>query len=224
MLHKLINLMENCQLKFSSESEGEFQGYASVFSSVDKVGDTIAPGAFDSSLESGRTIKMFVNHKQHEVPVGDWLEMRPDNHGLLATGKIDLNHKDGPTVLSALKRKAMDGLSIGFTMAAGDFEKKSGGRIIKNMSLMETSIVSFPCEGGALITAVKADLDGLMTLKDFEEYLRDVGGFSRSMATALVSQMQKAVRSDYEHQEQQIARQVGAEALAIMDQLKKHFS
>ena len=84
--------------------------------------------------------------------------------------------------------------------------------------------MSFPCEGGALITAVKADLDRLMTLKDFEEYLRDVGGFSRSMATTLVSQMQKAVRSDYEHQEQQIARQVGAEALAIMDQLKKHFS
>lgn len=221
MFHKLINQIENCQLKFSNEEQGVFEGYASVFDSVDKVGDTIAKGAFDGSLASGRTIKMFVNHKQHEVPVGDWLEMKSDDHGLLATGKIDLNHKDGPTVLSALKRKAMDGLSIGFTMDNGDFEQKGSGRLIKNMSLMETSIVSFPCEGGALITAVKADLEGLITLKDYEDYLREAGGFSRSMATALVCQLVKRIRSDYEVEKQQTAEQASAEVLAIMKTLRE---
>ena len=224
MFHKLINQLENCQLKFSSDEEGGFEGYASVFNSVDKVGDTIAPGAFKESIESGRTIKMFVNHAQHEVPVGDWIGLKEDSHGLLAKGKIDLNHKDGPTVYSALKRKAMDGLSIGFTMKDDDFELKGDGRLIKNMSLMETSIVSFPCEGQARISAVKADVLGLVTLKDFEDYLRDAGGFSKSMATALVSQMQKAVRSDYEHQKQQIAKQVGAEALSILEQMKSRLS
>ena len=67
MFHKLINLLENCQLKFSSDSPGEFDGYASVFGSVDEVGDTISKGAFTKSLDSGRTIKMFVNHAQHDV-------------------------------------------------------------------------------------------------------------------------------------------------------------
>ena len=220
MFHKLINQIQNCQLKFSNESEGEFEGYASVFDSVDKVGDTIARGAFDESLDSGRTIKMFVNHKQHEVPVGDWQWMRPDNHGLLAAGKIDLNHKDGPTVLSALKRGAMDGLSIGFTMNTGDWEQKGRGRVIKNMSLMETSIVSFPCEGQALITAVKADLEGLTTLADYEDYLREVGGFSKSMATALVCQLVRRVRSDYETEKQQTAEQVSTDMLAIIQSLK----
>ena len=69
MFHKLINRLENCQLKFSSDEKGAFEGYASVFDSVDKVGDTIAKGAFAESLDSGRTIKMFVNHAQHDVPV-----------------------------------------------------------------------------------------------------------------------------------------------------------
>jgi HK97 family phage prohead protease len=212
--------MENCQLKFSNEEKGVFEGYASVYDSVDKVGDTIAKGAFDESLASGRTIKMFVNHKQTEVPVGDWVQMKSDSTGLLATGKIDMNHKDGPTVYSALKRKAMDGLSIGFTMNDGDYEQKSQGRIIKNMSLMETSIVSFPCEGRALVTAVKADLDGLITLSDYEDYLREVGGFSKSMATALVCQLAKRIRSEYEVEKQQTAEQANAELLAVIQSLK----
>ena len=220
MFLKLINKIERCQLKFDSKDNGVFEGYASVFDSTDKVGDTIAPGAFTKSLESGNTIKMFVNHNQHEVPVGDWDSMEQDSHGLKATGRIDLNHKDGLTVYSALKRKAMDGLSIGFTMGDGDFEQKADGRIIKNMTLMETSIVSFPCEGGARIEAVKADIAGFVTLKDYENYLREVGGFSKSMAIALVSQLAKSVRRDYETEKRQITEQASAEARAIFQSMK----
>ena len=220
MFHKLINQLESCQLKFSNDEKGVFEGYASVYDSVDKVGDTISKGAFDESLASGRTIKMFVNHKQHEVPVGDWLQMKSNDKGLLATGRIDMEHKDGPTVYSALKRKAMDGLSIGFTMKDGDFEQKAEGRVIKNLNLMETSIVSFPCEGQALVTAVKADLPGLITLADHENYLREVGGFSKSMATALVSQLVRIVRSDYEIEKERKAGQASAEVLAVINSLK----
>ncbi|HUS94853.1 MAG TPA: HK97 family phage prohead protease [Patescibacteria group bacterium] len=221
MFHKLINQLENCQLKFSSDEKGVFEGYASVFDSVDKVGDTIAKGAFLESIESRRTIKMFVNHAQHDVPVGDWVQMVEDNIGLKATGRIDLEHKDGPTVYSALKRGAMDGLSIGFTMNESDFDKKGEGRLIKNLNLMETSIVSFPCEGQARISAVKADLMGFTTLQDYEHYLREVGGFSKSVAVALVSQIVKVVRSDSELQVQQNAEEVGTKVSELLINLRK---
>lgn len=220
MFHKLINQMENCQLKFSSDEKGAFEGYASVFDSVDQVGDTISKGAFAASIASGKTIKGFINHAQHEVPVIDWHQLKEDGHGLHVVGKVDMNHKDGPTVYSGMQRKAMDGLSIGFTMNANDFEQKSDGRLIKNVDLMEISVVSFPCERRALITAVKADLGGLITLSDYEDYLREVGGFSKSMATALVSQLAKRVRSDYETEKHQTAEQASAEMLAVINSLK----
>jgi HK97 family phage prohead protease len=220
MFHKLINQLENCQLKFSSEEKGVFEGYASTFDTVDQVGDTIIKGAFANTIASGRTVKGFVNHKQHEVPVIDWMSLIEDSHGLKVHGKVDMNHKDGPTVYSGLQRKAMDGLSIGFTMNPADFEQKAAGRIIKNLDLMEISVVSFPCERQATITAVKADLDGLITLSDYEDYLREVGGFSKSMATALVCQLVKRVRSDYETEKQQTAEQVSTNMLAIIQSLK----
>jgi hypothetical protein len=85
---------------------------------------------------------------------------------------------------------------------------------------MECSIVSFPCEGQARISAVKADLAGLTSLADFENYLRDAGGFSKSMAVSLVSQIVKASRSDSEAEEQRIAGELNAKALKIIQSLK----
>jgi HK97 family phage prohead protease len=182
-----------CNLKFSSDdTTGEFEGYASVFDSVDQVQDTIAPGAFTKSLR-GRLPAMFINHDHGAIPVGDWVDMKEDATGLFGVGRIDLNHKDGPSAYSAMKRGAMTGLSIGFTMNATDFDRKAdGGRIIKNMSLREVSVVTFPCEDSARILGVKADDIGeFMDLRECETWLREEAGFSRLAAKALVSRILK---------------------------------
>lgn len=190
--------IEQCQLKFSSDdATGEFEGYASVFDSNDAVNDTIARGAFKSSLIELRTPAMFINHDHAGIPVGDWQRLEEDSYGLKATGKIDLNHKDGASVYSAMKRGAMDGLSIGFTMNAGDFEQKDeGGRIIKDMRLREVSVVTFPCEDSARIAQVKAEDFTFTDLKGLERYLRDACGFSKSAATAFASRAARILRGD----------------------------
>lgn len=187
MFHK-DNPLQKCNLKFASDA-GEFEGYASVFGSNDAVGDTIEPGAFKNSL-SERMPKMFANHNHHDYPVGDWIDMKEDENGLWAVGKIDMNHRDGPTAYSTLKRGAIDGLSIGFTMGKDDFDQKDeGGRIIKNVNLMEVSLVNFPCEGAARISDVKHLIDQLDSRKDLEDFLRQSGGFSKAAATDLVGRM-----------------------------------
>lgn len=222
MFQKVLNQIENCQLKFDSSEQGVFSGYASVFNSSDAVNDTILPGAFTKSLELGRVIKMFFNHDHKAVPVGDWVVMKEDAHGLRAEGKIDLNHVMGPTIYSALKRGALDGISIGFTMDAGDFQKKAeGGRIIKSVNLKEASIVSFPCEDQARISAVKADISGLETLSDFEHYLREAGGFSKSEATYFVSLFVKCVRGDPAPIERQITGMEAKLASTILEFSKR---
>lgn len=61
-------------------------------------------------------------------------------------------------------------------------------------------------------------MDGLITLSDYEDYLREVGGFSKSMATALVCQLGKRIRSEYEVEKQQTAEQ--AALLAVIHSMK----
>ena len=197
MLHKLYNPNESCELKFSNSKAGEFEGIASIFGGVDSYGDTILKGAYSDTLKKDRTPSMFVNHDSHQVPVGDWVELSENDDGLHVVGRIDMNHKDGPTVYSALKRGAMSGMSIGYKVAkGGGVENDNGGQDLSKIILKEISVVNFPADDFARVSNVKTEILGLKTLKDFEMFLRDSGGFSRSMATAYTSQIKKLLQSD----------------------------
>lgn len=197
MLHKLYNPNESCELKFSSSKAGVFEGIASKFGGVDSYGDTIIKGAYKKTLKEDRTPSMFVNHDSHQVPVGDWIELSENDDGLYVVGKIDMNHKDGPTVHSALKRGAMSGMSIGYKVAkGGGVENDNGGQDLSKIILKEISIVNFPADDFARVSNVKMEIDGLKTLKDCELFLRESGDFSKSAATAFVSRINKLKQGD----------------------------
>lgn len=197
MLHKIDNPLANCLLKFSSDDKtGEFSGYGSVFDSTDNSGDTIRKGTFVEAIKSALP-KMFINHDHYMIPPGDWLTASEDSTGLLLEGKVDLNHSDGPSLLSAMKRKAMEGLSIGAPMHSLKFtQRDGGGRDITYADLKEVSVVTFPMEESALIMAVKSDIEQIQSLKDAEYVLRDSGIFTRKLATAFVSQLKSLCQSD----------------------------
>ena len=197
MLHKLHNPNESCELKFDSKKIGVFEGYASKFGGVDSYGDTILKGAYKKTLKNDRSPSMFVNHDSYVVPVGDWIELSEDENGLFVVGQVDMNHKDGPTVHSALKRGAMDGLSIGYKVAkGGGVENDTGGMDLSEIILREISVVNFPADDAARISNVKQEIEDLKTLKDFELFLRDSGNFSKSAATAFVSRINKLKQGD----------------------------
>lgn len=196
MLKKLDNSAERCAFKFHASKKGEFEGYASKFDGVDSYGDTIIKGAFEKTIGSGTLPKMFVNHDSYQVPVGDWVDMKEDDDGLLVVGKIDLNHKDGPTVYSALKRGAMDGMSIGYKIfKGGSEENETGGLNLSSIDVKEISVVNFPADGAARISGVKNDIELITSLKDAERFLRD-SGYSKSMATAFVSHINAICKGD----------------------------
>lgn len=209
MLVKVNNPLNQCNLKFANNKKGEFSGYASVFNGNDSDNDTIEPGAFEETLKSGRPPAMFINHDSWEIPVGDWVDLKEDDRGLFGDGLIDLNHKDGPTAYSAMKRGALDGLSIGFRIPPGGAtEKKEGhGRIIHKVELKEISIVTFPADDSARITAVKTEIENIETIREAEIFLRDSGIFSKATAIAFVSRIKDFARRDAEEKyEDEIAK------------------
>lgn len=209
MLYQANNPLINCELKFAKSDKGEFEGYGSIFDSIDGIGDTIFKGAFEESISKALP-KMFMNHNHNDIPIGDWLKAEEDSTGLFIAGKVDLNHRDGPSAYSAMKRKAMDGLSIGAPMSSIEFKKRNdGGRNITKVSnLMEVSVVTFPMEQGAQIMAVKSEIETIDTLQDIELFLRESGLFSKSTATIFVSRMKEIIRRDAGKPEHEITKNV----------------
>ena len=59
-------------------------------------------------------------------------------------------------------------------------------RKLEQVELVEVSVVTFPANGKARVAGIKA-ADDIRTIRDFEAFLRDEGGFSNAAAKAIAS-------------------------------------
>lgn len=187
--------IEALELKMD-ETGMKFSGYASVFGGVDSYGDTIDPKAYDKTIKrkaSDRPIRMRWNH--FGPVIGKWTEMRVDEKGLYVEGELTPGHSVAGDVFASMKHGAVDGMSIGF------FPKKieqisETRRVLKEIELVEISVVEEPADLGAKIADVKAMLDSATSIKEIETLLREAGGFSRADATGLVARIKALSQSE----------------------------
>jgi HK97 family phage prohead protease len=196
MLSKHLNPISKCEIKAAGDGR-VFEGYASVWGSVDSYGDTVQRGAFEKTIadykDQGRYPRMFYSHSQSAV-IGKWTYMAEDEKGLAVRGELTPGHRMADDVYASLRHGAIDGLSIGFIDRDSE-ELETGGRLLKEIDLMEISVVSLPAEQLATITSVKSRLAQIGGLKDAERVLRDAG-FTRAEAAGFISRVKDMWQSD----------------------------
>lgn len=173
------------------EDDGVFEGFGSVFGNVDSYKEVVAPGAFAESLAgwkaAGRLPPILWQHRSGE-PIGPYLEMEEQAIGLRVKGKLLVDDVQRAKEARALmKAKAVNGLSIGFVTREDSYDRVTGIRTLKKVDLWEVSVVTFPANPAAQISSVKSTIDGIQTLREAEDFLRDVGRLSHSQAAAFVS-------------------------------------
>ena len=192
---KLKHIARPFQVKDVSD-EGTFSGYGSVFGVKDSYGDVVVKGAFAKSLdawaEKGKLPKLLWQHRMAE-PIGVWLDMKEDDHGLLVKGRLALKTQRGAEAHELVKIGAVDGLSIGYSVPLGgiEFDKTNDAYLLKQIDLWETSLVTFPANPEAEVETVKTAIDG--GPKDFERYLREAG-LTRSQAKGLMARGYEGLR------------------------------
>lgn len=195
--------MDRIEVKFAEgavdATTGEFKGYGAVFGNTDSHGDVILPGAFAESLGEwsarGRLPSMKLMHGSagnpftgDDLPIGVWKVMREDARGLYVEGKLSgLDTDHGRRIHGLMKDGALDGLSIGYRVKAADrgIGPNQPKRTIKSAGLFEVSLVGEPSNARARVTDLKAA--EIKTIRDFEDFLRDEGGFSNYAAKAIAA-------------------------------------
>ncbi len=187
MLHKDFGL----EIKAADEA-GMIEGYGSTFGGEpDSYGDIVLPGAFSDSIsrhkQDGTMPLMLWGHESYAPPIGNWTDMAEDRKGLWVKGQIDIEDPMGARVHRALKRKSLQGLSIGFeTLSKKTDPKRPGINLLEKLNLWEVSAVNFPANRRASVTGIKQFLGNgdLPTLPQFEDFLREAG-FTKTQATAI---------------------------------------
>jgi HK97 family phage prohead protease len=198
--------VNSLELKFTNDAMA-FAGYASVFGEVDSYGDTIDPSAYKSTLiDRARPIRMRWNH--YGPVIGKWKQIKTDSKGLYVEGELTPGHSVASDVYALMKHGAIDGMSIGYIPTKSE-PISEDRRLLKEIELIEISIVEEPADLGAKINDVKTALDKCHSLKEIEALLREAGGFSRADALSLVGRIKRLALGEQEAEEttkQEIAR------------------
>ena len=171
------------ETEIKSDAQGVFTGYGSIFGNEDQGNDIMKKGAFTKSLTKrpASKVKMLYQHKTDE-PIGIFTDMYEDNKGLYVKGQLAMGTQKGREAYELLKMGALDGMSIGFRAdpeKQGYNENKRGVRTLKEVDLMEISLVTFPMNESALIETVKGNAKNI---REWEKILREAGGLSRTEA------------------------------------------
>lgn len=178
------------QLEIKSLGDRQFEGYGAVFKNVDYGGDVIVPGAFNKSLAAQDHLPpMFWMHQPDQIP-GKWLSMTEDKYGLLVKGEL-ADTQLGRETHTLLKMEAVRGMSIGYMTVKDEF-RSDGVRLLKELDLIETSIVSLPMNPLAQVSAVKTRLsvtgEYVPTPRELEKEFRRIG-CSKSASRRMISKI-----------------------------------
>lgn len=146
----------------------QFEGYASTFGNVDLGGDVIERGAFTRTIDVLRSQARAIPDKpearsllkvlwQHnwDSPIGSFIELREDEKGLYVKGILPKNDSlVSGRVIPQMRAGAVSDMSIGYIATRRRFEEEI--RVLEEVELFETSLVTIPMNPEAQVTGIKA--------------------------------------------------------------------
>jgi hypothetical protein len=137
--------------KGAKEASVRFAGYAALFDREDRGGDIIRRGAFARAITAwrGRKVPLLWQHKP-DAPIGMIESMSEDARGLRVIGQV---RADAPgAAAKLLKQGQVNGLSFGYRVTRAD---GAAPRVLKDLDLVEVSLVTYPMQPGARVHAVE---------------------------------------------------------------------
>lgn len=162
--------------------DGTFSGYAAVFGNVDRDREVIERGAFKEIVknEDGKVVVLWQHSQRDPIGVAD---VEEDARGLAFEGSLVLEDATARKARAHMIAKSVRGMSIGYDVLKDEI--RDGIRYLKELRLWEISPVTFGANPVAGIDQVKTMQ--ITTIREFEDFLRDVGGFSKAQAVAIAS-------------------------------------
>jgi len=176
---------------------GEFSGYASTFGSVDLGGDIVEKGAYKKTLKESQGRIPILDHHDPTRQIGWNVKAHEDERGLFVQGVLDLNislaRERHSLMKMAQKIGGKTGLSIGFKTIKEEPDRKSPDiRRLKEIQLIEYSVVTFPMNPRAGVVSVKSK-EQLIS-----QFLKNAVGLDKIQTQLAIENLKSLLSKDIE--------------------------
>lgn len=170
------------EIKSIKEDDPQYfiiEGFASVYGNIDSYRDIVEKGAFSMDLmENGNERPILWQHNSSK-PIGVGVFSESDQ-GLKVSCRLPKESEFvKKEVMPMVKCGAVKGMSIGYSVVTEEYNRETNVNYLKVLKLRENSIVTFPANEMAQITAAKQILQstdtenpmrGFKFSKDTEEW------------------------------------------------------
>ena len=187
------------------------EGYAST-NDVDRSNDVIPVSVWEAGLKNYLKNPIILSQHDHDDPIGRMTEHKIDSKGLWIKARISA----AAEVFSLVKDEVLTAFSVGFRIIDAEYNAVAELFVVKELELVEISVVSVPCNQNTLFSLSKA-------FSDADEYNNFKSQFAPKSASAkgldsstdANSKLQKEVEMTQDEIKQMVAE---ATTKALADQ------
>ena len=126
-------------------------GYASC-NSTDRAGDVVPSSVWETGLKNYLKNPIVLAYHDHDDPIGRVIDHKIDNKGLWVKARISA----AAEVFSLIKDNVLTAFSVGFRVLDAEYNAVTELFVIKELELVEISVVSVPCNQDTLFSLSKS--------------------------------------------------------------------
>lgn len=134
------------------------EGYAST-TDIDRAGDVVTAQVWEAGMQNYLKNPIILAYHDHDDPVGRMVDYRVDSKGLWIKARISA----AAEVFNLIKDGVLTAFSVGFRVKDAEYNQASEVFYVKELELIEISVVSVPANQNTLFSLSKA-------FDDAEEY------------------------------------------------------
>lgn len=166
---KVLHLNSAFTIKAEPSSTDGFEsvyieGYAST-NDIDRSGDVVPTSVWEKGMQNYLKNPVILAHHDHDDPCGRMTEHKIDSKGLWIKARISSAAEE---VFNLVKDGLITAFSIGFRIMDAEYNAAAEVFMVKELELVEISVVSVPCNQNTLFELAKA-FDSAEEFKSYKE-------------------------------------------------------
>lgn len=156
---KIVSLVNVFEKDVGEEDNIYISGYAST-TSPDRAGDVVPSTVWNKGLENYLKNPVILAYHDHEKPVGRMVDSKVDSKGLWIKARISSASDE---IFKLVKDSVLTAFSVSFRVMDAEYNAVLDLFVVKELELIEISVVSVPMNQDTLFSLSKS-------FKDDEEY------------------------------------------------------
>lgn len=213
MKDKVLHLNSAFSIKAADDQSVYIEGYASTVD-IDRHGDVVPTSVWEKGMTNYLKNPIILAYHDHSNPVGRMVEHKTDSKGLWIKARISTAAKQ----FQLIKDGILTAFSIGFRVLDAEYKSDAEVFLIKDLELVEISVVSVPANQNTLFDLSKA-FDTPEEYKRYKEQFATQGQSAKGLECS--TEAKSAITKEWNMNPEEIKQMLAQAAKEAAEQATK---